>query len=143
MRRFSLLLALLVLLSAVSGCGAHRRYTIQTGANGSLAGVRIVPSDGDYDVPVEMWIRVYWPAGSEPPAEFTFALRDETDTRVLTYLREGDQKYEWWFEPYDDLDYDTRYKIELKAEDEKVVSYFWTEEEDTRARVECSAGPRA
>jgi len=145
MRRFLLVLALLCLLGAILGCGAHRRHAIETGGNGSLAGVRTVPRDGDYDVPVEIWIRVYWPLGFEPPPEFTFALRDGSDSRVFTYLHKGDQKYEWWFEPYEDLDCDTRYKIELKAGDEKVVSYFWTEEEDTRSpssNVPASAGPR-
>ncbi|HUV05746.1 MAG TPA: hypothetical protein VMX94_11645 [Armatimonadota bacterium] len=145
MQRLLLVLALLVLLSGVLGCGAHRRYTIETGANGSLAGVRTIPRDGDYDIPVDTWIRVYWPVGSEPPPEFTFVLRNGSDTRVLTYLHDSDQKYEWWFEPYEDLDRYTRYKMEIKAGEERVVSYFWTEEEDTRApssNIPPGAGPR-
>jgi len=144
-RRLLLFLALTTLLIPIIGCGSHRSQTVTTGGSGSLEGVQIIPRDDDLDVPVETWIRVYWPSGFEPPAEFTFTLRDGSDTRVPTYKHNSRQENDWQFEPSEILDYDTRYKIEVEAGDERVVTYFWTEEEGYRApllNVPSDAGPR-
>ena len=147
MRRLVLLLYAALLALAVAGCGAHSSQTVETGGSGSLRGVQIIPRDGDYNVHVDDWIRVYWPEDYEPPSEFTFTLRSEGGGKVLTYKRSGRYENEWFFEPYTNLDYVSRYVIELTTDTERVVSYFWTEdEEDVYARASKAppdAGPRS
>lgn len=145
MKCIRLCVALIVLAGLISGCGGQSRYTIVTDADGSLAGVRTNPRNGDYDIPVSAWIQVYWPLDYEPPAEFTFTLRNESGSRVWTYLRDGTQQYEWWFEPRSSLDYDSRYKIEIQSGESKVVAYFWTRPDSYTYRSpeqEPDAGPR-
>jgi hypothetical protein len=127
MTRFTYLIVVAALLIAVLvGCGSHRRFTIDTGGNGSLFNVLTTPYDGESNVAVDTWVRVYWYGDQEPPPTFTFALRDGSDTRIPTYMHEGDVRFEWWFEPTADLDPDSRYKIEIISGDDKVVSYFYT-----------------
>lgn len=129
-RLILLVLISVALLGILFGCGAGRRsFDISTGANGTLTGVRTVPKDGDYNVPVNIWIRVYWPSGTEPPAVFTFTLSDEDNRKVKTIIHDGEQRYDWWFEPAYYLDCYSRYKIELESSNERVTAYFWTERE--------------
>lgn len=137
-----LVLVSVALVGILFGCGGGRRsFDIDTGANGTLAGVRTIPKDGDYNVPVHIWIRIYWPSGTEPPAVFTFTLRDENNRRVKTIRHDGEQRYDWWFEPVYYLDYNSRYKIELESSDERVMAYFWTEGEG-RAPVASPGQPQ-
>lgn len=146
MYRLFVAVAIVVALAAIAGCGAHSRYVIQTDGNGSLEGLRVTPADGSFNVPVEIWVRVYWPPGYEPPPEFRFILRDEYDDRVLTYKHDGELRYEWFFEPYVDLNPGSRYKVEITAGDEKYVSYFYTEEYEMRSpstNEPQNAGPRS
>ena len=72
MRKLFLLLTLVVLAVMVIGCGSHRTQNITTGGSGTLEGVLTIPRDGDRDIPIDSWIRVYWPSGEEPPSEFKF-----------------------------------------------------------------------
>lgn len=141
-RHLLLVLMSVALLGILFGCGAGQRsFEIDSGANGTLAGVRTVPRNGDYNVPVNIWVRVYWPSGAEPPAAFTFSLRDEDNRRVKTIKHDGEQRYDWWFEPAFSLDYNSRYKIELESIDERVTAYFWTEREG-RAPVASPGQPQ-
>jgi len=127
MTRFAVLFLVAVVgVGLLAGCAGSRRHTIDTGGDGFLRDVRTMPDDGDYSVSTNIWVRVYWPAPTEPPPTFTFALRDGTDTRVYTSMRSGDELYEWWFEPSEELDYDSRYTIEIRSGSEVVRSYFFT-----------------
>lgn len=145
MRRLFLFLALAVLTVTIVGCGSHSSQTITTGGDGSLEGVQIIPRDGDRDVPVDTWIRVYWPRGYDPPVQFTFRLRVYRGSSVSTYKHNSDQENDWQFEPASNLSDDTRYIIELEAGDESDSATFWTGEEDQYARpsnIHSDAGPR-
>ena len=129
MTRFAIIsLVALVIGGMLSGCAGSRRHYIDTGGNGSLQDVQTVPEDGAYSVSTNVWVKVYWPDGTEPPPAFTFAMRDGSNTRVYTTMHAGDQKYEWWFEPTQELDYDSHYKIEIVSGTEIVRSYFFTVE---------------
>jgi len=135
----------IVWLILLAGCGGHRSFTVNTGADGSLRDVRTVPGDGDYNVSTNIWIRVYWPTGTEPPPSFTFSLRNQSDVRVGTSKHSGDEQYEWWFEPVSELDHHARYKIEIASGADKVTSYFFTEESvaETETRsADPGVGPR-
>jgi len=130
MTRFAIIsLVALVIGGMLSGCAGSRRHYIDTGGNGSLQDALTIPEDGDYSVSTNVWVKVYWPDGTEPPPKFSFALRDESDTRIYTKMHSGDEPYEWWFEPIEELDHDSRYKIQLKTDSEYVRVYFFTVEE--------------
>jgi hypothetical protein len=143
-RVIALVAAVLMVIAFLSGCAGQSSYGIKTGGNGSVYDVQTVPFDGDYDVPTNIWIRVYWPSGTEPPPEFKFKLRDSDDVRVNTYRHDGDEPNEWYFEPVDFLDYDSRYKVEIISGEQKVTTYFFTTQIVTLSgtRAVPNVGPR-
>lgn len=113
----------------IAGCGAHSSHAISTGGDGDLRGVRTIPDDGERNVDVDETIRVYWVTGYDPPPEFRFVLRDHEGVEVATVRKSSSDPNEWRFEPYGNLDYYSRYTIEISYGDSRRTFVFWTEEE--------------
>lgn len=129
MRQLLVLICLGFLAVSIAGCGAHSSQSINTDGDGSLLGVRTVPADGRYDVRATTSIRVYWVEGYEPPAQFTFRLRDEDRNSVYTTYKALHDPEQWVFEPYGGLEYNTFYTIEIAAGNSRRYFVFETEPE--------------
>lgn len=130
MRRLPLYLCFLAVAAFVVGCGGHSSYTVETGGSGDLRGLRTDPADGDTNVRVDPTISVYWVTGYDPPPEFKFILRDDDGNKVYTIKKSSDDPNHWLFAPYEDLEYDSRYAIEVTYQDSSRTFIFRTEEED-------------
>lgn len=135
MRRLSPYLCFLALAAVFAGCGGHSSYTIQTGGSGDLRGLRTDPADGDTNVRIDPTICVYWVTGYDPPPEFKFVLRDRDDAKVLTIKKASDDPNHWLFAPVEDLDYSTRYSIQVTYQDTSRTFIFRTEDEDVRSTL--------
>lgn len=138
MSRLPLYLCFLAVAAVVVGCGGHSSYTIETGGTGDLRGLRTDPADGDTNVRVDPTIRVYWVTGYDPPPEFTFVLRDDFGDKVYTVRKDTDDPDTWLFAPYEDLEYDSRYGIEVRYEDNSRTFIFRTEEDNGRSALAAS-----
>lgn len=134
-------IALFFALAMISGCGGgSKRQSIITPFRGSLQGVATIPGDidvgiEDTNVPVNAWIRVYWPTdGYPPPREFTVRVEKEQSPDVwggihtkLSALDSDPQNGSWWFEPVSEFSPFTWYRIIIRAAGENpVYVYFKT-----------------
>ena len=138
MRRLPLYLCFLAVAAFVVGCGGHSSYNVETGGTGDLRGLRTDPADGDTNVRVDPTISVYWVTGYDPPPEFTFVLRDDYGDKVYTIKKPSDDPNHWLFAPYEVLEYDSRYAIEVRYKDSSRTFVFRTEEEDRSSALSMS-----
>lgn len=131
-------LCFIVVAAIVVGCGGHSSYHVETGGSGDLRGLRTDPADGDTNVRVDPTICVYWVTGYDPPPEFTFILRDDDGDKVYTIKKSSDDPNHWLFAPREDLEYDSRYAIEVQYKDSSRTFIFRTEEEDLGSALSMS-----
>lgn len=137
--RFAVIAAaaiLLLVIVMVAGCGGGGAKTnsITSPYHGDLDGVETSPVDEDTDVPLDAWIRVYWPHdGYPPPREFTVTLQKEQSDSwgtVKTRLSTADSdpiNGSWWFDPVSDFSPYTWYRIVIRATGEPTeYAYFLT-----------------
>ncbi|OFX13763.1 MAG: hypothetical protein A2Z18_05060 [Armatimonadetes bacterium RBG_16_58_9] len=130
------LVALVVAAGCGGGGGGKKTQDLTSPWDGTLAGVATQPDDGETDIDVDSWIRVYWPdEGYPPPREFTVRLEKEEHPDdwggVHTIYRRDysdPSNGDWWFEPTSYFSRSTWYRIVITDSytHDAVIAYFLT-----------------
>jgi len=132
-----------MLALVLAGCEGSWRHDVQTGGEGSLAGLVVTPTPQKIGIETDEVFYLDWRPGYEPPAELTVTLRyvdaDNTTSPILTVLDDIDPDHpgHYRLEPTWYLDTSAFLLLTVRGDGETLRAMYLTESStllDTRTQ---------